>query len=260
MPVMNIKQFSFTYPGVDYPSLRDITLPIEKNKITALIGPSGCGKSTLLRSMNRIHDIYPGNKYDGKIDLLDSKTGKMNNILDIKKENEFIELRQQVGMIFQKPTPFPMSIFDNVAYGLKIAGLKNKNELADRVEQALKDGALWKEVHDRLNKSAMGLSGGQQQRLCIARAVAVKPEVILFDEPTSALDPISTGAIEELLVELKKDVSIAIVTHNMQQASRISDYTAFMYLGDLIEYDKTETIFLNPTEKKTEDYITGRFG
>ena len=207
-----------------------------------------------------INDIYPGNKYDGKIDLLDSSTGKMHNILDIKKENEFIELRQQVGMIFQKPTPFPMSIFDNVAYGLKIAGLKNKSELADRVEQALKDGALWKEVEDRLDKSAMGLSGGQQQRLCIARAVAVKPEIILFDEPTSALDPISTGAIEELLVELKKDVSIAIVTHNMQQASRISDYTAFMYLGDLIEYNKTESIFLNPAEKRTEDYITGRFG
>ena len=260
MPVMNIKNFSFTYPGVDHPSLRDITLPIEKNKITALIGPSGCGKSTLLRSMNRIHDVYPGNKYDGKIELLDEKTNKYNNIIDIHKENELIQLRQQVGMIFQKPTPFPMSIFDNVAYGLKIAGLKNKTELADRVEQALKDGALWKEVHDRLDKSAMGLSGGQQQRLCIARAVAVKPEVILFDEPTSALDPISTGAIEELLVELKKDVSIAIVTHNMQQASRISDYTAFMYLGDLIEYDKTETIFLNPAEKKTEDYITGRFG
>ena len=260
MSVMNIKNFSFTYPGVEHSSLRNITLPIEKNKITALIGPSGCGKSTLLRSMNRIHDIYPGNKYDGKIELLDAQTGKMNNILDIKKENEFIELRQQVGMIFQKPTPFPMSIYDNVAYGLKIAGLKNKTELADRVEQALKDGALWKEVHDRLDKSAMGLSGGQQQRLCIARAVAVKPEVILFDEPTSALDPISTGAIEELLVELKKDVSIAIVTHNMQQASRISDFTAFMYLGDLIEYDKTETIFLNPAEQKTEDYITGRFG
>lgn len=260
MPIMNIKNFTFTYPGVDHPSLRNITLPIEKNKITALIGPSGCGKSTLLRSMNRIHDVYPGNKYDGTIDLLDIKSGKKNNILDIQKENELIKLRQQVGMIFQKPTPFPMSIFDNVAYGLKIAGLKNKTELADRVEQALKDGALWKEVHDRLNKSAMGLSGGQQQRLCIARAVAVKPEVLLFDEPTSALDPISTGAIEELLVELKKDVSIAIVTHNMQQASRISDYTAFMYLGDLIEYDKTETIFLNPAEKKTEDYITGRFG
>ncbi|MDF1874743.1 phosphate ABC transporter ATP-binding protein [Sulfurimonas sp. SAG-AH-194-I05] len=260
MAVMNLKKFSFTYPGVDYPSLRNITLPIEKNKITALIGPSGCGKSTLLRSMNRIHDIYPGNTYDGKIELLDSKSGTMKNILNIKKENEFITLRQQVGMIFQKPTPFPMSIFDNVAYGLKISGLKNKAELADRVEQALKDSALWKEVHERLNKSAMGLSGGQQQRLCIARAVAVKPEVLLFDEPTSALDPISTGAIEELLVTLKKDISIAIVTHNMQQASRISDYTAFMYLGDLVEYDKTENIFLNPKEKKTEDYITGRFG
>jgi phosphate transport system ATP-binding protein len=210
--------------------------------------------------MNRIHDVYPGNKYDGKIELLDLQTGKSNNILEIQKENELIKLRQQVGMIFQKPTPFPMSIFDNVAYGLKIGGLKNKTELKDRVEQALKDGALWKEVHDRLNKSAMGLSGGQQQRLCIARAVALKPEVLLFDEPTSALDPISTGAIEELLVELKQDISIAIVTHNMQQASRISDYTAFMYLGDLIEYDKTENIFLNPTHKQTEDYITGRFG
>jgi phosphate transport system ATP-binding protein len=260
MSVMKIKKFSFTYPGVEHPSLRNITLPIEKNAITALIGPSGCGKSTLLRSMNRIHDLYPGNRYDGKIELLDEASGKYSNILDIKKENEFIKLRQQVGMIFQKPTPFPMSIFDNVAYGLKIAGIKNKSELEGRVEEALKGAALWKEVHDRLDKSAMGLSGGQQQRLCIARAVAVKPEVLLFDEPTSALDPISTGAIEELLVELKKDVSIAIVTHNMQQASRISDYTAFMYLGDLIEYDKTENIFLNPKEQKTEDYITGRFG
>jgi len=260
MSVMNIKKFSFTYAGVDHPSLKSITLPIKKNKITALIGPSGCGKSTLLRSMNRIHDLYPGNKYDGKIELLNEETGKFENILDIKKENEFIKLRQKVGMIFQKPTPFPMSIFDNVAYGLRIAGIKNKTELKDRVETALKGSALWKEVHDRLDKSAMGLSGGQQQRLCIARAVAVKPEVLLFDEPTSALDPISTGAIEELIVELKKDVSIAIVTHNMQQASRISDYTAFMYLGDLIEYDKTENIFLNPKEKQTEDYITGRFG
>jgi len=260
MPVMNIKKFSFTYPGVEHPSLRNITLPIEQNKITALIGPSGCGKSTLLRSMNRIHDIYPGNKYDGKIELLNMESKKMDNILEISKENEFIELRQRIGMIFQKPTPFPMSIFDNVAYGLKISGLKNKTELADRVEMALKDGALWKEVHDRLTKSAMGLSGGQQQRLCIARTVAVKPEVLLFDEPTSALDPISTGAIEELLVELKKDISIAIVTHNMQQASRISDFTAFMYLGHLVEYDKTENIFLNPKEKRTEDYITGRFG
>jgi phosphate transport system ATP-binding protein len=260
MPIMDIKNFSFTYAGAPAPSLKNINLPIHKNKITALIGPSGCGKSTLLRAMNRIHDLYPGNSYDGKINLLDTKTDKYNNILDIQKENEFIGLRQQVGMIFQKPTPFPMSIFDNVAYGLKIAGIKNKTELADRVENALKGSALWKEVKDRLNTSAMGLSGGQQQRLCIARAVAVKPEVLLFDEPTSALDPISTSAIEELIVELKKDVSIAIVTHNMQQASRISDFTAFMYLGDLIEYDKTENIFLNPKEKQTEDYITGRFG
>jgi len=260
MAIMDIKNFSFTYASASQPSLKSITLPIKKNKITALIGPSGCGKSTLLRSMNRIHDLYQGNKYEGKINLLDLETGKKKNILELKKENELIQLRQQVGMIFQKPTPFPMSIFDNVAYGLKIDGIKNKTELQDRVEVALKGSALWKEVHDRLDKSAMGLSGGQQQRLCIARAVAVKPEVLLFDEPTSALDPISTGAIEELIVELKKDVSIAIVTHNMQQASRISDFTAFMYLGDLIEYDKTEKIFLNPSEKKTEDYITGRFG
>lgn len=260
MPIMDIKNFSFTYASADAPSLKDIDLPIYKNKITALIGPSGCGKSTLLRAMNRIHDLYPGNQYDGKIDILNTQTNKYENILDIEKENEFIELRQKVGMIFQKPTPFPMSIFDNVAYGLKIAGIKNKTELQDKVESALKGSALWKEVKDRLKESAMGLSGGQQQRLCIARAVAVKPEVLLFDEPTSALDPISTSAIEELIVELKKDVSIAIVTHNMQQASRISDFTAFMYLGDLIEYDKTENIFLNPKEKQTEDYITGRFG
>jgi phosphate transport system ATP-binding protein len=258
--IMNIKDFSFTYAGAPEPSLKSINMPIEKNKITALIGPSGCGKSTLLRSMNRIHDLYPGNRYDGKIELMDPKANDYNNILDIEKENDFIKLRQNVGMIFQKPTPFPMSIFDNVAYGLRIAGIKDKNILAEKVEEALKGSALWKEVKDRLNESAMGLSGGQQQRLCIARAVAVKPEVLLFDEPTSALDPISTGAIEELIVELKKDVTIAIVTHNMQQASRISDYTAFMYLGDLIEFDKTENIFLNPREKQTEDYITGRFG
>ena len=260
MPIMNIKDFSFTYPSSDEPSLKNINLPIAKNKITSLIGPSGCGKSTLLRAMNRIHDLYPGNKYDGTIELLDIKTKKYGNILNIEKENEFIELRQKVGMIFQKPTPFPMSIFDNVAYGLRIAGIKDKSELEGLVETALKGSALWNEVKDRLGKSAMGLSGGQQQRLCIARAVAVKPEVILFDEPTSALDPISTSAIEELIVELKKDVSIAIVTHNMQQASRISDFTAFMYLGDLVEFDKTENIFLNPKEKQTEDYITGRFG
>jgi phosphate transport system ATP-binding protein len=257
--IMDIKDFDFTYAGVDEPSLKKINLPIEKNKITAMIGPSGCGKSTLLRAMNRIHDLYPGNTYEGEINLY-SGEGEKQNILELKKENDFIKLRQQVGMIFQKPTPFPMSIFDNVAYGLKLAGIKDKVEIEERVEKALKDAAIWKETKDRLKKSALGLSGGQQQRLCIARAVALKPEVLLFDEPTSALDPISTGAIEELISELKKDVSVVIVTHNMQQASRLSDYTAFMYLGDLIEYDKTDKIFLNPSQKLTEDYITGRFG
>jgi len=256
--IMEIKDFSFTYAGVDKPSLRNINLPIEKNKITAMIGPSGCGKSTLLRAMNRIHDLYPNNRYEGEINLY-GENGK-ENILNIKKENDFIKLRQQVGMIFQKPTPFPMSIYDNVAYGMKLAGVKNKSELDDRVEKALKDAAIWSETKDRLNTSALGMSGGQQQRLCIARAVALKPDVMLFDEPTSALDPISTSAIEELIAELKKEVSIVIVTHNMQQASRLSDYTAFMYLGDLIEYDNTDTIFMNPNEKLTEDYITGRFG
>jgi phosphate transport system ATP-binding protein len=260
MSIMKIEDFSFTYASASEKSLKNINLNIEKNKITALIGPSGCGKSTLLRALNRIHDLYPGNKYEGSILLENPETENMEDILTIKKENEFIRLRQRVGMIFQKPTPFPMSIFDNVAYGLKIAGFKNKSELEGRVEEALKGSALWNEVKDRMKKSAMGLSGGQQQRLCIARAVALKPELLLFDEPTSALDPISTASIEELVIELKKDISIAIVTHNMQQASRISDYTAFMYLGDLVEYDITETIFLNPKQKQTEDYITGRFG
>ncbi len=257
--VLEIKDFSFTYASADAPSLKKINLPIEENKITAMIGPSGCGKSTLLRAMNRIHDLYPGNKYEGEINLYREAQEK-ENILHLKKENDFIKLRQEVGMIFQKPTPFPMSIFDNVAYGLKLAGLKNKTELKDRVEKALKDAAIWKETKDRLNQSALGMSGGQQQRLCIARAVALKPRVLLFDEPTSALDPISTGAIEELISEIKSEVSMVIVTHNMQQASRLSDYTAFMYLGDMVEYDKTENIFLNPKEKLTEEYITGRFG
>ncbi len=254
---MDIKEFDFTYAGVDEPSLKKINLPVKRNKITAMIGPSGCGKSTLLRAMNRIHDLYPGNAYEGEINFY-SRSGEIQNILELKKENDFIKLRQQVGMIFQKPTPFPMSIYDNVAYGLKLAGIKD--DVEGRVEKALKDAAIWKETKDRLKKSALGLSGGQQQRLCIARAVALKPEVLLFDEPTSALDPISTGAIEELISELKKDLSVVIVTHNMQQASRLSDYTAFMYLGDLVEYDKTENIFLNPSNKLTEDYITGRFG
>lgn len=258
--VMKIEDFSFAYPNTTSKALRNINMDIKKNHITALIGPSGCGKSTLLRSLNRIHDLYPGNSYEGNILLLNEENGSMENILDIKKENEFISLRQRVGMIFQKPTPFPMSIFDNVAYGLRIAGIKNKTELEGRVEAALKGSALFDEVKDRMNDNAMGLSGGQQQRLCIARAVAIKPEVLLFDEPTSALDPISTAAIEELILELKKDISIAIVTHNMQQASRISDYTAFMYLGNLIEFGETEQIFINPKVKQTEDYITGRFG
>ncbi len=258
--IMDIKDFSFQYAKADTPSLKEINLPIYQNKITAMIGPSGCGKSTLLRALNRIHDLYPGNKYMGEVNLLNLQTNEYENILKIKKENEFIKLRQRVGMIFQKPTPFPMSIFDNVAYGLKLAGIKNKTEVAQKVEEALKGSALWKEVKDRLNDSAMGLSGGQQQRLCIARTVALKPEILLLDEPTSALDPISTGAIEELVSELKKDISIVIVTHNMQQASRLSDYTAFMYLGELIEYDKTDRIFLNPDKKLTEDYVTGRFG
>ena len=257
---MDIRKFFFTYNGAEAPSLKNINLPVEKNKVTALIGPSGCGKSTLLRSLNRIHDLYPGNRYEGEILLYDREGKNPKNILELKKENELINLRVQVGMIFQKPTAFPMSIFDNVAYGLKLQGLKNRTELADRVEESLKGAALWDEVKDRLKDEANALSGGQQQRLCIARAIAVKPEVMLFDEPTSALDPISTAAIEELVVEMKKDISIVIVTHNMQQASRISDYTAFMYLGDLVEFDKTETIFLNPKEKQTEDYITGRFG
>ncbi|UFH59106.1 phosphate ABC transporter ATP-binding protein PstB [Sulfurovum mangrovi] len=257
--IMEVKDFSFTYAGASAPSLKKINLPIEKNKITALIGPSGCGKSTLLRSMNRIHDLYPGNRYEGEINLYDHRK-EVENILNIKKENDFIRLRQDVGMIFQKPTPFPMSIYDNVAYGLKLAGVKDKSEIEGRVEKALQDAAIWDETKERLKESAMGLSGGQQQRLCIARAVALKPDVLLFDEPTSALDPISTGAIEELIAELKEDVSIVIVTHNMQQASRLSDYTAFMYLGDLIEYDETDKIFLNPSVKLTEDYITGRFG
>ena len=257
--VMEIKDFYFTYAGAPAPSLKNINLPIAKNRVTSLIGPSGCGKSTLLRSLNRIHDLYPGNKYEGEI-RLKNENGEFENILDIKKENEFIKLRQRVGMIFQKPTPFPMSIYDNVAYGLKIAGIKSKSELDGRIEVALKGSAIWSEVKDRLKDDARGLSGGQQQRLCIARAVALKPEVLLFDEPTSALDPISTQAIEELVIELKDEVSIAIVTHNMQQASRISDYTAFMYLGDLIEFDETKKIFLNPTEKRTADYISGKFG
>ncbi len=257
--IMDIKDFSFKYSGASKATLRSVNLPIYENKITALIGPSGCGKSTLLRTLNRMHDLYPGNEYKGEVNLLD-KDGSYHDILKLKKENDLIKLRQRVGMIFQKPTPFPMSIFDNVAYGLKLAGIKDKTLIEQKVQEALKGSAIWDEVKDRLKDSAMGLSGGQQQRLCIARAVALKPEILLLDEPTSALDPISTGSIEELVSELKKDITVVIVTHNMQQASRLSDFTAFMYLGEMMEYNKTDKIFLNPEQKLTEDYVTGRFG
>ncbi len=257
--VMEVQDLSFYYPDTESPALKSISLPIRENNITALIGPSGCGKSTLLRALNRIHDIYPGCAYEGSIRLR-NPDGQISDILDIKKENQFIELRQRVGMIFQKPTPFPMSIHDNIAYGLKLSGVKKSFELEERVHAALKDVVLWEEVKDRLHKDARGLSGGQQQRLCIARVIALKPEIMLFDEPTSALDPISTLAIEELISELKENYSITIVTHNMQQASRISDYTGFMYLGEMVEFNRTDKIFLNPEKRHTEDYITGKFG
>lgn len=248
---IDIRNLNFYYAGRVH-ALKNISLQIFKNKVTALIGPSGCGKTTLLRCLNRIHDLYPGNRYEGEI-IFEGK-----NIL--AREIDLIELRSRIGMVFQKPTPFPMSIFDNVAYGLRLRGIKNKKELQERVERALKEAALWDEVKDKLNQSALGLSGGQQQRLCIARAIAVAPEVLLFDEPTSALDPISTGKIEDLIIQLKNKITIVIVTHNMQQAARISEYTAFMYLGELIEIGPTEKIFTNPEKKLTEEYITGRFG
>ncbi len=249
---IKVKNFYFWYAGSKDPALKNINISVYEKKVTALIGPSGCGKTTLLRSFNRMHDLYPGNRYKGEI-LLDGE-----NIL--KDDYDLIKLRSKVGMVFQKPTPFPMSIFDNVAYGLKLRGIKDRKILEERVEKALKQAALWEEVKDRLKSPASGLSGGQQQRLVIARALAVEPEVLLFDEPTSALDPISTSKIEELVVSLKKSVTIIIVTHNMQQAARVSDYTAFMYLGELIEFDKTDIIFTAPKEKLTEDYVSGRFG
>jgi phosphate transport system ATP-binding protein len=244
---MEVKNLNFYYGSTQ--ALKNINMPIYDRKVTALIGPSGCGKTTLLRCLNRMHDLYPNNRYEGDI-LLDGESIFKMDVID---------LRSKVGMVFQKPTPFPMSIFDNVAFGLRLKGIKG-TELKDRVEKALKDAALWDEVKDRLKDSAFSLSGGQQQRLCIARAIAVEPEVLLFDEPTSALDPISTAKIEELIVELKKKITIVIVTHNMQQAARISDYTGFMYLGELIEFNPTEKIFTKPDKKLTEDYVTGRFG
>lgn len=233
-------------------ALMDLNMKIEKNAITALIGPSGCGKSTFLRCLNRMNDLIDGCRVEGEI-LIEGKdmyNGDMN----------VVDLRTRVGMVFQKPNPFPMSIFDNIAYGPRCQGIKDKKVLSQIVEQSLQRAALWDEVKDRLKDSAYGLSGGQQQRLCIARAIAMEPEVILMDEPTSALDPISTNKIEELAIELKKDYTIVIVTHNMQQAARVSDYTAFFLLGEMVEFNKTSVIFQNPKDKRTEDYITGRFG
>jgi phosphate transport system ATP-binding protein len=247
------KNFNFHYADGTH-ALKDINIPLYEKKITALIGPSGCGKSTFLRSFNRMHDLYAGNKYDGEIILHPDNT----NILD--KKVDPIEVRMRISMVFQKPNPFPKSIYENVAYGLRVRGENNKRLLDDKVEEALKGASLWNEVKDRLQDLAYNLSGGQQQRLCIARALATDPEIMLFDEPTSALDPIATVNIEELMSELKKKLTILIVTHNMQQAARISDYTAYMYLGEMIEFDETDTIFTKPSKKETEDYITGKFG
>jgi phosphate transport system ATP-binding protein len=248
---LEIKGLNFYYSG-DIHALKNINLPIYNKSITALIGPSGCGKTTLLRCFNRMHDLYPKHRYEGEI--LFQNNNLLSNGVDL------INLRSRIGMVFQKPTPFPMSIFDNIAYGLKLKGVKRKSELIDRVEKALKHAALWDEVKNKLTASAYDLSGGQQQRLVIARALAVEPEVLLFDEPTSALDPISTSKIEDLVMHLKNEITIIIVTHNMQQAARISDRTGFLMLGELIEFGTTEKIFTAPTEKLTEDYVTGRFG
>ncbi|MDY4159576.1 MAG: phosphate ABC transporter ATP-binding protein PstB [Candidatus Onthovivens sp.] len=234
----------------EHQALKSINLNIEKNKVTAFIGPSGCGKSTLLRCFNKMNDLISGCKVTGEIIFDGTDINLMNTI----------ELRTKVGMVFQNPNPFPMSIFDNVAYGPRCSGIKNKEKLKEIVVDSLKKASLYEEVKDRLKSSALSLSGGQQQRLCIARAIAMKPEVILMDEPTSALDPIATLKIEELILELKKNYTIVIVTHNMQQATRISDYTAFFLLGEMVEMDKTNELFSNPKNKKTEDYITGRFG
>ncbi len=235
-------------------ALKNVNMPLYENKITALIGPSGCGKSTFLRCFNRMHDLYPGNKYQGEILMHPDNTNVLEDGVDP------IEVRMRISMVFQKPNPFPKSIYENVAYGLRVRGESNKRMLDDKVEEALKGAALWNEVKDRQQDLAFNLSGGQQQRLCIARALATDPEIMLFDEPTSALDPIATANIEELMSELKQKLTILVVTHNMQQAARVSDYTAYMYLGELMEYDDTNTIFTNPSRKETEDYITGKFG
>jgi phosphate transport system ATP-binding protein len=247
---IEIRDLDFFYGT--FKGLKGINLDIAENKVTAFIGPSGCGKSTLLRTLNRMYSLYPGQRAEGQINLYGE------NILDPKQDLNL--LRARVGMVFQKPTPFPMSIYDNIAFGVKLYENLSRSEMDDRVEWALSKAAIWTEVKDKLGQSGLSLSGGQQQRLCIARTVAVKPKVILLDEPTSALDPISTAKVEELVSELKNDYTVAIVTHNMQQAARVSDFTAYMYLGELIEFGQTEQIFMKPNRQETEDYITGRFG
>ena len=249
MGKIKIKDLDLYYG--DFHALKNINLDIEANKITAFIGPSGCGKSTLLKSLNRMNDLVEGCRIEGEV-TLDGE--------DIFHNMDVNLLRKRVGMVFQKPNPFPMSIYDNIAYGPRTHGIHNKSQLDDIVEKSLRGAAIWDEVKDRLKKSALGMSGGQQQRLCIARALAVQPDVLLMDEPTSALDPISTSKVEDLALELKKDYTIIMVTHNMQQAARISDNTAFFLLGEVVEYDKTEKLFSMPKDRRTEDYITGRFG
>ena len=250
MITIDAKEVNFYYG--DFHALKNITMEMERNTVTAFIGPSGCGKSTFLRLLNRMNDLIPGTRLTGEI-LIDDE-----NIY--ARQTEVVELRKKVGMVFQKPNPFPKSIFENVAYGLRVNGIKDRALIAERVERSLQGAALWNEVKDKLKKSAFELSGGQQQRLCIARALAVEPSILLMDEPASALDPISTTKIEDLIYELKKEYTIVIVTHNMQQAARVSDRTAFFYLGELIEYDDTQKIFVSPTKEATQNYVTGRFG
>jgi phosphate transport system ATP-binding protein len=251
-PKAAVDDLSFYYG--DFKALKSISMPVYERKVTALIGPSGCGKSTFLRCFNRMHDLYPGNRYEGRIVLHPDDTDLLSKAVDP------IEVRMRIGMVFQKPNPFPKSIFENVAYGLRVRGETSRRRIEDKVEQALEEAALLDEVKDRIQEPAFNLSGGQQQRLCIARALATDPELLLFDEPTSALDPIATASIEELIHDLKKRVTILIVTHNMQQAARVSDFTAYMYLGEMVEFGITDELFIKPKKKQTEDYITGRFG
>ncbi|OCR00598.1 phosphate ABC transporter ATP-binding protein [Oscillatoriales cyanobacterium USR001] len=251
-PKAEVRNLNFYYGSTH--ALKNINLVVADRQVTALIGPSGCGKTTLLRCFNRMHDLYPGNRYEGEI-LLDS-----DEINILSRQVDPIEVRMRISMVFQKPNPFPKSIYENVVYGLRVRGQTNRSLMDEKVEKALRGAALWDEVKDRLKDLAFNLSGGQQQRLCIARALATEPEIILFDEPTSALDPIATSSIEALIGELKEQVTILIVTHNMQQAARISDYTAFMYLGEMVEFDNTRTIFNSASKKQTKEYVEGRFG